>query len=149
MPETQANQFPINEHCEFRFVPEAMFCCSDKTQLQRKSTSQRLVFCRRGHRGELEHFLRIVWFVEFVPYDKTPAGRILSGNGTNILSTIKSNLKTHQKLQNSTGESTGTGTPPTQKPRSWGGLICWTSPKTRSGVVSFVVTRSTGTGDRD
>ncbi len=27
---------------------------------------------------------------------RTPAGRILSGNGTNILSTIKSNLKTYQ-----------------------------------------------------
>jgi hypothetical protein len=58
-----------------------------------------LEFCRRAHRGELENFWWIVWFVEFVPYGKTPAGRILSGNGTNILSTIKSNLKTYQNCE--------------------------------------------------
>ncbi len=45
-------------------------------------------------------FLRIVRFVEFVPDGKTPGGRILSGNGTTILSTINSNLKTYQNCKN-------------------------------------------------
>ena len=75
--------------------PDVVVSCTET-----KSTSQRLEFSLRAHRGELEYFLRIVWVLEFVPYDKTPTGRILSGNGTNILSTIKSNLKRYQNCRN-------------------------------------------------
>ena len=38
--------------------------------------------------------------LEFVPYSKTPTGRILSDNGTNILSTTKSNFKTYHNWRN-------------------------------------------------
>jgi hypothetical protein len=65
-----------------------------------KSTSQRLEFCRRAHRGELEHFLWIVLVLVYKQCTKTPDGRILSGYGTNILSTTKSNLKTYQNCRN-------------------------------------------------
>ena len=50
---------------------------------------------RKGHRGELEKFLQIVWVLEFVPDRKPRSGNPVSCAGSNNLSTKNSNLKTY------------------------------------------------------
>jgi hypothetical protein len=84
MPETWEIQFPIG-FCLYQSQNSvAASKSNDNGVLSPKRNPHRYVW---SFRGELEHLLRIVWVLEFVPCRKTPVGRILPDNGTNILST--------------------------------------------------------------
>ena len=93
------------------------------TQIQ--STSQRLECWPQDHRGELEYLWRLVSVLEFVPRVKTPVGRILSDNGTQILSTTPSNFNTYFWLDLVQNEETRVdgGSVPVYQDRSCGLVV--------------------------
>jgi hypothetical protein len=60
MSETWSNEFPINAVSfglsRANVLLQRQNSAERRSCTETKSTSQRLEFCRRAHRGELEHF---------------------------------------------------------------------------------------------